>query len=216
MIKNILKQTMYISLGIGTGCLIFLIYYLVIDLNYGYTCAFLENISGTIKDDFEFVGHVLLLVIILILGSIIYIIFNKKLKNKAFIYFVILTLFSFGNFGVHHALKIGNTPENEILEEILCTKIIDDGMFCEMNNLNQIEYTYLGANGFKMPELPLDINPRIDVLYFRDNFFGEFTLDINVAIPLKQSIDSLKYPKWKLVKTLDNDSLEYNYHLSQM
>lgn len=216
MIKNILKQLLFACLGICTASIICLSVVSIFSYVYDNSCFFLNDISGNNLGMNEYIGTVMLSVCILGLGSILYLILNSKLKKIVYWYFFILTLASCSNLFLYAYDKIGITSPNRALEEVLCTKIEDDGMSCKMNNLTQIEYTYLGEIGFKMPELPIGINHNISVRYFRDSFFGEYSLNIDVMMRSKEPLDSLKQPTWKLINTFGDDSLEYNYHVSQM
>jgi hypothetical protein len=123
--------------------------------------------------------------------------FFKRLtfeKNQLILYFIFISLVSTSNIG--KKIWKNNFSSSKELIRSICSKSQDDGMIYNANRLSAEEYNYLTNESGWLPRIPLD-SKNIEISYYRDDFLGDYSLNIKIELPTGESINSLKYPEWK-------------------
>jgi hypothetical protein len=146
----------------------------------------------------KFLGYAILGFVIWVIGYKV----SKRLKlekHQLILYFIFVSLVSTSNIG----MKIweNNFSSSKELIKSICSKSKDSGMIYKANGLTADEYNYLTDGSGWLPKTPI-IAKNIEISYYRDEFLGDYSLNIEIEIPANESIDSSKYPKWK--KKRDN------------
>jgi hypothetical protein len=138
---------------------------------------------------------VLIVLTIWIVGLLAYFIMGVLNRINTFLYFAILTTMALHYF-IFKAI-VRSPEEHRELKEVICNKSSDDGMELEFIKLTKIEYDYVNSKTKWLPAVP-DNTETIDVKYFRDDFFGEYHLEVELSLPKEVRIDSAKFSEWKL------------------
>lgn len=168
-----------------------------------FTC-FVSNVSCSAVDAFlgeasfhriiNFYKHVIFAVVTWFVGLIIYIFKPKQKPTRYKAYFIFLTTISLApvmknSYDNHSTLK----PD---LVNSICQKSSDDGMEARYKNLSKREYDYLNTKRHRLPEIPEETE-SVSIYYVRDDFFGEFDLNITLKLNSNSILDSTNYKGWK-------------------
>jgi hypothetical protein len=179
-----------IGLSVVTGLII-----LYLTKNNHISCSALDAFSNeaSIALFFDFLKTMLIAFVIWVVGLIIYFVLRKKKKINLLLYFSLLTTISLYSFMVKTVTR--QPEENRQLKQEICEKATDDGMMLNFLNLNKAEYDFINSKTKWLPIIP-ELSESVDINYWRDDFFGEYSLKIELTIPIGQTLDSISYPKW--------------------
>jgi hypothetical protein len=181
-----------IGVSVATGLAI-----LYFTKNNHISCSAIDAFSNepSLALFFDFLKTILIALGIWIVGLIIYFVIRKKKKIKLLFYFSLLTTISLHSFIVKATTR--QPEENRKLKQEVCSKSNDDGMMLNFLNLNKTEYDFINSKTKWLPTIP-EVSESVDINYWRDDFFGEYSLIIELTIPIGQKLDSIAYPKWTL------------------
>jgi len=181
-----------IGISVATGLII-----LYFTKNNHFSCSALDAFSNepSIALFFDFLKTILIAFGIWIVGLILYFALRKKKKINLLFYVSLLTTISLYSFMVK---AVTRQPEgNRKLKQEICEKSTDDGMMLNFLSLNKAEYDFINSKTKWLPTIP-EVSESVDINYWRDDFFGEYSLIIELTIPIGQTLDSITYPKWTL------------------
>jgi hypothetical protein len=133
------------------------------------------------------VGRIFL---IFIVGMVLFLIVKRKInKNKydkiKLMYFAVLPFFIFYS----EFLRIPMNLMNRSVVNSICAKSSFDGIQTESHDLNLKEYRYLQGELFLLPDIPKS-SDKIGVRYSHDDFFGEFSLHVQLLCSKDELIDT--------------------------
>ena len=158
------------------------------------SCSQIEVFNGdSLFQSLKFLGFIIIGIGIWFIGYKL----SKRLKfenNQLIFYFIFISLVSTSNIG--KKIWKNNFSSSKELIRSICSKSQDDGMMYNANGLSTDEYNYLTDGSGWLPEMPL-VSKNIEISYYRDDFLGDYSLNIKIEIPIDESIDSLKYPEWE-------------------
>lgn len=163
-----------------------------------------------IKDFFNSIILSGTLGIILIAGFVIYLKIQKTGKVNVILYFMILSLI----ISIQNIKGIYNhyIDRAKKIKEQICNKSTDDGMLCEFKDLTCEEYFFISKDS-KLPIIP-DNSKDITIHFFRDDFFVDYNLVIDIWIP-EQKSESNIVKDWTKTKETVNGFIKYEYQQSQ-
>ena len=131
--------------------------------------------------------------VIWIVGFVIYFLIKKRKQINLYVFFSILTIFSFHSFIITALTRV---PEkNRELKQVVCNKSTDDGMMLKFYKLKNNEYEFINSKTNWLPPIPKGAD-SIDISYFRDDFLGDFHLIIEMVLPFGQELDSIEFTNW--------------------
>ncbi|MEC3907842.1 hypothetical protein VOI54_12505 [Tamlana sp. 2201CG12-4] len=159
-----------------------------------------------ISDFFQILLILVVIVVTWIVGVLIYYYLRRKRKINIYLYFTVATLISLSTMYFKPKEKKNIVNISPEMKNVICKKGSDDGMFLQLDNLTNNEYEYLRSLKKWWPEIPNEAN-SINVEYYRDDFLGDFSFDINLDLPNIIEIDSIKYPEWT--------KIDGKYHFSK-
>ncbi len=131
-------------------------------------------------------------------------------RINVYIFFTLVSLILSAPIITDIITKFAN-PNPKIAKQI-CLKSEDDGMNLTMNSLDFKEYSYVRelSNNW-LPELPQE-SFNIHILYYRDDFIGDFDLNIIINLPKTKDSYFTEQENWSRLDSSSNDFYKFQYH----
>lgn len=181
---------------------------LIIEITTDNNCISISPFEYT--SIFEWLFIKVIIIFLSIIWFIVYVIYYKMSKKRKLNPFLIFGLVSILiSFGLIQSIVINITDQNIELKKAICAKAKDDGMMCEINSLSYEEYQFFSNYGW-FPQIPKETE-KINIDYYRDDFLGDFILNIEIFIPKNETIDSIELKEWE--KTKNNNILLNEFSL---
>ncbi len=111
-------------------------------------------------------------------------------------YFILLTILA--SFPLVNSIWKNSFRSDRQLSQSICSKSSDDGMFCSMNRLSFDEYMYLNKKSEWLPLIPPH-SESVIINYYRDDFLGDYSLNMWIDLPVRPKFDSIKFSQFKKV-----------------
>jgi len=188
---------------VGTSIVIGIFILFVTKSNH-FSCPALEIFSNESSFSLmiEAIKMLFLSIGIWLIGLILFLIVRKKKKINIYLYFTIITIITLSPL-IYNAIK--RSPErNRSLKEEICKKGNDDGMMLTFKQLNKKEYNFINSETNWLPSIPNETK-SINIDYYRDDFLGDFDLNIELELEENEKIDLVNFPGW----TSDKGKLYY-------
>lgn len=171
-----------------------------------FSCSALEAFDNesSLALFFDFIKRMLIAFGIWLIGLISYFIIKKRRPINLLIFFPLLTIISLHSF---ITAAVSGAPEvvNRTQKENVCAKSTDDGMLLTFLNLNKDEYDFINSKTKWLPAVPVE-SAIINIQYYRDDFLGDYDLNIELKLKSEERLDTIEYPKWKF------DGTNYHYN----
>jgi len=152
-------------------------------------------VESSIEVTINLIKVFFLIVLIWITGLIAYFFIKIKKQVNTFLYFSILTAIAF-HFFIFKAIT-RQPEENRELKQEICRKSSDDGMMLNFKKLNKTEYDFINSKRKWLPTIPPE-SKSVEIEYYRDNFLGDYHLQIHLTLKEGEQLDTTKHKKWKL------------------
>lgn len=167
-------------------------------------CPQTETFTG--DSLYLFVKSLVLFLVGGLIWTVGYLLFRKfnnapQLVKK---YFILLTVLA--SFSLVHSIWTSTFSSDKRLIQSICNKSSDDGMFCTMNRLSFDEYMYLQKKSGWLPQMPSHCE-NVILNYYRDDFLGDYFLNIWVELPIYPKFDSTQFPQWKKAEITEENGL---------
>ncbi len=163
--------------------------------SYHYSWSALDAFHGgnSLTQFFGFLVKAFFALTIWVVGFFLYFGSQRIKKINALLYFPLLTTVALFSF-IYSAVTV--EPEwNRSLKMQICAKAQDDGMELTFDDLTKEEYDFINSKRKWLPEIPVE-SKTIRIHYFRDDFLGDFDLNIWLTLNSDTPLDTLKYPDW--------------------
>ena len=169
-----------------------------------FSCSALEAFDNesSIELFFDFIKKSLIALGIWLIGLISYFLIKKKKPISVLLFFPLLTVISLQSFIVSAVTREPET--NRVQKENVCAKSTDDGLVLTFLNLSKEEYDFINSKTKWLPAIPIE-SEIINIEYYRDDFLGDFVLNIELKLKPEGRLDTIEYPKWKF------DGTTYHY-----
>lgn len=209
-ILKILKQIFFSVLA---SVSVFVVLKILNNLVSHASCSQLHAFDGGSSFVEAFTGF-LLMIFIFIIGLITYFIIRMWVTVNPIIYFVFITIIASHDISINIYNNLVTKDVDRVIKTSICNKSSDDGMECEFKKLNIEEYNYIQHNNKWLPIAP-STTQDVTILYYRDDFLGDYNLNIRIKVAQKEKLDSIDFPKWELVEFIDSNLKEYHFNQMQ-